>query len=141
MNAPMGCRLIGRWRIVAADLWERDDLDLSGPAMLDIGADGRGEIAFGALQAGLDLAYGHSDVSFDWEGFDEMDEVRGSVRRTPPRRLVGDRVRVPSRGRCCSQSRPRHFFSSLLGWKGKQDDGRICRGRRAALEQPQQQDG
>ena len=49
MSAPMGCRLIGRWRIVAADIWERDYLDLCGPAMLDIRA-----------------------------GFDEMDEVRGS---------------------------------------------------------------
>ena len=78
MTAPMGCRLIGRWRIVAADLRERGYLDLCGPAMLDIRADGHGEIAFGALQAGLDLAYGRSDVSFDWEGSDEMDEVRGS---------------------------------------------------------------
>ena len=78
MTAPMGCRLIGRWRIVAADLWERDYLDLCGPATLDIRADGHGEIAFGALQAGLELAYGSSDVSFDWIGFDEMDEVRGS---------------------------------------------------------------
>jgi hypothetical protein len=74
----MDCQLIGRWRIVAADLWERDYLDLCGPAMLDIGADGHGEIAFGALEAGLYLAYGRSDVSFDWEGCDEMDEVRGS---------------------------------------------------------------
>ena len=45
--------------------------------MLDVRADGHGEIAFGALQASLDLAYGHSDISFDWAGFDEMDEVRG----------------------------------------------------------------
>ena len=78
MTAPMGCRLIGRWRIVAADLWERDYLDLCGPATLDIRADGHGEIAFGVLQASLNLAYGRSDVSFDWAGFDEMDEVRGS---------------------------------------------------------------
>ena len=78
MTAPMGCRLIGRWRIVAADIWERDYLDLCGPAMLDIRADGHGEIAFGALQAGLELAYGRLDVSFDWAGSDEMDEVRGS---------------------------------------------------------------
>ena len=74
----MGCRLIGRLRIVAADIWEREYLDLCGPATLDIRADGHGEIAFGALQAGLDLAYGRSDISFDWAGFDEMDEVRGS---------------------------------------------------------------
>ena len=78
MTAPMGCRLIGRWRIVAADIWERDYLDLCGPATLDIRADGHGEITLGAFQASLDLAYGHSDVSFDWAGFDEMDEVRGS---------------------------------------------------------------
>ena len=78
MTAPMGCRLIGRWRIVAADIWDRDYLDLCGPAMLDIRADGHGEIAFGAFQASLDLAYGYSDVAFDWAGFDEMDEVRGS---------------------------------------------------------------
>jgi hypothetical protein len=78
VTAPMGCRLAGRWRIVAADIWERDYLDLCGPAMLDIRADGHGEIAFGAFQASLDLAYGYSDVSFDWIGFDEMDEVRGS---------------------------------------------------------------
>lgn len=74
----MGCRLIGRWRIVAADLWDRDYLDLCGPAMLDIRADGHGEIAFGVFQASLDLAYGYSDVSFEWAGSDEMDEVRGS---------------------------------------------------------------
>jgi len=78
VSAPMDCQLIGRWRIVSADLWERGHLDLCGPAMLDIRADGHGEIAFGALQASLDLAYGYSDVAFDWEGSDEMDEVRGS---------------------------------------------------------------
>jgi hypothetical protein len=46
--------------------------------MMTIGADGHGEIAFGAMQASLDLAYGHSDVAFTWAGFDEMDEVSGS---------------------------------------------------------------
>jgi hypothetical protein len=73
----MDCRLIGRWRIVAADLWDGGTLDLCGPAMLDIRADGHGEIGFGALQASLDLAYGHRDVAFDWEGDDDMHEVRG----------------------------------------------------------------
>ena len=78
MTAPMGCRLVGRWRIVAADLRERGHLDLCGPATLDIRADGHGEIAFDALQASLDLAYGYSDVPFDWEGSDDMHEVSGS---------------------------------------------------------------
>jgi hypothetical protein len=34
MNAPANCRLIGRWRIVEADLWDRAHLDLCGPAKL-----------------------------------------------------------------------------------------------------------
>ena len=42
-----------------------------------IGADNHGEIAFGALQAGLDLSYRPSMVFFTWAGFDEMDEVTG----------------------------------------------------------------
>ncbi len=48
MKAPANCRLIGRWRIVEADLWDLAHLDLCGPAALTITAQG-GEIAFGAL--------------------------------------------------------------------------------------------
>jgi hypothetical protein len=65
-------------RIVAADLWEGGYLHLCGPAILDIRADGHGEIAFGALQASLDLASGYSDICFDWEGHDDLHQVRGS---------------------------------------------------------------
>jgi hypothetical protein len=78
MTAPAECQPIGRWRIVEADLWDRDYLDLVEPAMLTIHADGHGEIAFGALQASLDLEYSRSTVFFTWTGFDEMDEVSGS---------------------------------------------------------------
>ena len=48
MKAPAGCQLTGRWRSVEADLWDRDYLDLSGPATIIIGEDINGEIAFGA---------------------------------------------------------------------------------------------
>ena len=75
MTAPAGCQLIGRWRIVEADLWDRGYLDLGGPATITIDADNNGEIAFGALQAGLDLSYSPSMVFFTWAGCDEMDEV------------------------------------------------------------------
>jgi len=78
VTSPKNCQVVGRWRIVAADLWDRDYLDLVEPATMTIRADGRGEIAFGALQASLDLKYGQSTVFFTWAGFDEMDEVRGS---------------------------------------------------------------
>ena len=41
MRAPMNCQLIGRWRIVEADLWDGDYLDLVEPATMTIRADGR----------------------------------------------------------------------------------------------------
>jgi hypothetical protein len=78
VTAPMDCRLVGRWRIVAADLWDRDYLDLVVPASMTIGADGHGEIAYGAMQASLELDYSRSTVFFTWAGFDEMDDVSGS---------------------------------------------------------------
>ena len=78
MTAPMDCRIIGRWRIVEADLWDRDYLDLLEPATMTIGSDGHREIAFGAMQATLELEYSRTMVFFTWAGFDEMDEVAGS---------------------------------------------------------------
>ena len=70
--------VVGRWRIVEADLWDRDYLDLCGPASLVVRANGDGEIAFGALQASLDIDYGPGEIGFTWTGSDEMDEVSGS---------------------------------------------------------------
>ena len=60
-----------------ADIWDRAYLDLDGPARIVIGADGRGEIAFGAMQATLDVEYGPTSIAFTWIGSDEMDEVSG----------------------------------------------------------------
>lgn len=77
MSAPANCQLVGRWRIVEADLWGREYLDLCGPAMITIGADNHGEITFGVMQAGLDLGYSPSMVFFTWAGIDETDEVTG----------------------------------------------------------------
>ena len=78
MTVIAGHPVLGKWRIVEADLWDRDFLDLVEPASMTIGSDGHGEIAFGAMQAGLDLEYSPTTVFFTWTGFDEMDEVSGS---------------------------------------------------------------
>jgi hypothetical protein len=78
MTRRSRCELIGTWRIVDADLWGRDHLDLVKPAHMTIGAGGHGEIAFGALRASLDVEYGRTVIFFTWAGFEEMDEVRGS---------------------------------------------------------------
>ena len=115
MTAPADCQLIGRWRIVEADLWDRGYLDLGGPATITIGADNNGEIAFGALQAGLDLSYSPSMVFFTWGGCDEMDEVTGDgSRRTARRRLDRDHIRLSQRRRGHPQGQTGYFFNSLL---------------------------
>ena len=75
---PSDNPVVGRWRIVEADLWDRDHLDLCGPASLIVRANGHGEIAFGAMQASLDVDYGADEIGFTWAGFDEMTEVSGS---------------------------------------------------------------
>jgi hypothetical protein len=72
------CQLIGRWRIVEADLWNSDYLDLVEPAYITFGEDGTGEFAFGVVNATLDIEYGQSVVFFTWIGFDEGDAVSGS---------------------------------------------------------------
>ena len=77
MTRPGRCRLVGKWHIVEADLWDADHLDLVEPARITIGDDGHGEIVFGALNAHLDCEYSERIVFFTWEGFDEMDDVRG----------------------------------------------------------------
>ena len=76
MKAPADCRLIGRWRIVEADLWDREYLDLCGPATLTISTQG-GDVAFGALQAGLEVEYARDSIGFRWAGSDEGDQVEG----------------------------------------------------------------
>ena len=78
MSAPRDCQLLGRWRIVEADLWHRDYLDLAQPAYIKFGANGRGEFAFGAVHATMDLEYGRRIVCFTCAGFDEGDEFHGS---------------------------------------------------------------
>lgn len=76
--AAFDCQVVGRWRIVEADLWDRDYLDLVEPAYAFFGRDGWGEFAFGVVNATLDLEYGKTVLFFTWAGFDEGDEVFGS---------------------------------------------------------------
>ncbi len=78
MSTPADCRLIRRQRNTVSDLWDWIHLDLVKPAMIIIHEDGHDEIAFGAMQAGLDLKYSRSMVFFTEAGFEEVDDVSGS---------------------------------------------------------------
>jgi hypothetical protein len=78
MTGPDTCEIIGRWRIIKADLWDRDYLDLVEPAYLKLGDDGWAEFAFGVLQASGEIEYARTTVFFRWNGFDEGGEVSGN---------------------------------------------------------------
>ena len=77
MSGPAGCEVIGRWRIVASNLWDREYLDLARPAYLQVGAGGRAEFSFGALTATAELEYGRRVIFFHWSGVDEGDAAGG----------------------------------------------------------------
>jgi hypothetical protein len=68
VRAPANCRLIGRGRIVQSDIWDHVHLDLFGPATLTITTQD-GDIALGALEAGLEVEYARDSIGFRWAGF------------------------------------------------------------------------
>jgi hypothetical protein len=78
VSAAAPCEVVGRWRIVRSDLWDRDFLDLVDPAFIAIGPGGHGELAFGVVNAALDLSYSPTVVFFTFEGSDEDNEISGS---------------------------------------------------------------
>jgi hypothetical protein len=72
--------LIGRWRILETDLWDRDALDLVAPAFIEFFPDRTGRFGFIAVTGWMDcrsIAIGRSHVEFSWEGTDEGDQVSG----------------------------------------------------------------
>ena len=69
--------LIGKWRLVEADLWDREYLDMLGPAFIEFKRNGRGEVRFGCVVGGLDCSYSSGAADFTWQGHDEMDEANG----------------------------------------------------------------
>lgn len=78
MIASTASRIIGKWRIVSSDMWDRDFLDLVEPAYILFSPQGRGEFVFGAVTGTMDCSFGGNTAFFTWIGSDEMDEVSGS---------------------------------------------------------------
>lgn len=78
MSSSGGCQILGKWRIVEADLWDRDYLDFVETASFTIGGKGCGEFAFGVVNATMQLEYAQRIVFFRWVGSDEGSEISGS---------------------------------------------------------------
>jgi len=47
----------GSWRIVEMDLWDREAIDLVGPAFIKLNADGTGAVRFIAGDGYIDYRY------------------------------------------------------------------------------------
>jgi hypothetical protein len=73
--------LIGRWRIVEMDLWDRDAIDLVEPGFIEFAKDGAGQFGFIAVRGWMDCRTAEHDsrtrIEFSWEGHDEGDQISG----------------------------------------------------------------
>ena len=83
MTGRAASAIIGRWRIVSSDMWDRDFLNLVEPAYILFSPGGRGEFAFGAVTGSMDCSFSEDTATFTWPGSDEMDEVSGSGEAEP----------------------------------------------------------
>jgi len=92
LKAPANCQRIGGQRIVEAGLWDREYLDLCGPAMLTITTHGV-EIVFGAMEAGLEVENARDSIGFRWPGSDEGDQIEGEG---TPELLDDDTIEIES---------------------------------------------
>lgn len=74
-------RIVGSWRIVEMDLWDREAIDLVGSATIAFSADGTGRFRFIAVEGYLDGRYIEGGdgprAEFTWEGNDEGDRASG----------------------------------------------------------------
>jgi hypothetical protein len=71
--------IVGKWRITGMSTWDRAYIDLVEPGFITFATRELGEMAFGVVTATLDCAFNaaKSDVSFEFTGGDEGDEISG----------------------------------------------------------------
>ncbi|MCW4465396.1 hypothetical protein OK351_07765 [Glutamicibacter sp. MNS18] len=74
-------KLIGRWRIIEMDNWDREEIDALEPSFITFSKGMHGEFAFIAAHGWMDCRpiewNGHPGVEFTWEGNDDGDPVHG----------------------------------------------------------------
>lgn len=70
----------GKWRITEMEAWDREAIDLVGPAFIEFMGHG-GEFHFIAVDGWMDCRHGQRGgrpyVDFTWEGNDECDPASG----------------------------------------------------------------
>ena len=73
-------KFIGKWSIVATELWDRDALDLVVPAYISFDAEGLGYFQMIAVEGGIDCRFDGDRVEFSWIGEDDGDPKNGRGR-------------------------------------------------------------
>ena len=71
--------LQGQWRIIEMEVWDKDFLDLVGPARIIIDATGQGEFSFGCVNGAVSALGVEGSLVSRWIGNDEMDEASGEI--------------------------------------------------------------
>jgi hypothetical protein len=70
----------GKWRITEMDVWDREAIDLLGPAFIEFAAE-VGSFRFIAVEGQMSCEHGERrgrpHVTFTWEGNDECDPASG----------------------------------------------------------------
>src|SRR6266498_1334632 len=70
--------VVGRWRLIERDQWDRDFIDLIEPGFISFAKGGRGDMHFGAVSLTPDWeSRDDGKTEFSFEGFDDLDEVSG----------------------------------------------------------------
>ena len=73
--------LLGQWRIIEMDLWDREAIELLGPGYIEFRKDGTGSFRFIAVEGCMDCRAVQTDnvpaVEFSWSGSDELDATSG----------------------------------------------------------------
>ncbi|TFF22885.1 hypothetical protein E3C22_10520 [Jiella endophytica] len=68
--------LVGKWRILSTEMWDRAALDECGPAYFLFG-ERQGEARLIVMELSLDCGFSKTMVHFDFSGSDEGMEVAG----------------------------------------------------------------
>jgi len=78
MTGRAALPIMGKWRIVSSDMWDRDFLGLVETAYILFSPQSGSEFVFGAVTGTMNCSFGGNTAFFTWIGSDEMDEVSGS---------------------------------------------------------------
>lgn len=81
-NTPRpASQLAGRWRITDMEEWDRDAIDLVGPAFIEFTDGDSGQFSFIVVRGWMDCRAierdGRPGVEFSWDGDDDGDRANG----------------------------------------------------------------